>query len=185
MTETGFKTVENKSLNLSGGAPQTANGQLFYAVETRKALLAKLASQSQSSVAQTSKDRKEVPRSSWMWPFSRLEDAFVPFPPVVRSMRASSGGYRASSPACPAVTSSHWVDSQSHLFARRWLLGDSHPRCDGIPPSRGQIGSLILIVNRRKKVGVPGCQRLAKSALIESNTVAPLSASYFPLICTA
>lgn len=30
-----------------------------------------------------------------------------------------------------------------------------------------------------------GCQRSAKSALMESNTAAPLSGSYFPLICTA
>lgn len=30
-----------------------------------------------------------------------------------------------------------------------------------------------------------GCQRLAQSALMESNSVAPLSGSYFPLICTA
>lgn len=173
-----MENVENKSLNLSGNSLQTVNEQIFYAVETRKAPLAKLASQSQGSVLETTKDRECL----GFPPSGRF---FRPLSPVVPSTGASAGGYRASSLPRPSVTSSHWVDGPSHLPARQWLLGDSHPRCDGIPPSRGQIGSLILIVNRRKKVGEPGCQRLAKSALMESNTVAPLSASYFPLICTA
>lgn len=51
VTETDFKDVENKSLHLSRNSLHTLNGRLFYAVETRKALLAKLASQSQGSVA--------------------------------------------------------------------------------------------------------------------------------------
>lgn len=116
VTVTDFKNVENKSLNLSRNSLQTVNGHIFRAVETRKALLAKLASQSQSSVVQTPKDRKEASRSSLIRRFFRLKDGFVPFSPVVRSMGASSGGYQASWLPCPSVTPSDRVDSQSHLF---------------------------------------------------------------------